>query len=417
MTTSGGKSSGGGSGGGAGARAGPAVVSDDAATVAAIARLLGSSAPVRELGTRRRVSRPAAGLYPLRASGTQWVAPVPPSSMGHGPMQFMGVWDTQPELEPYDDATHKALGMSAMPGGATLRWGLPRATQYVDAAVAHSSIAPAISYPGALTLYVAGVDVIPAGWRDADTWPGLPVGYTARVSDLLVDDTVWARGLTEATLAHRVDTALSDAGRDMSDGVRYLARHVARPVLDLLAYAGAPALEADLSELAGGARYVAAWLRFWWPAYDGVDPMSASALDIPWAVLPGPSRYACHRSAWHVALPVTASALTYATWTTSIADPSVAVARYGVASPIGGLWQVLACANARAADGTDCLQLALELRTSDVISRTTGSWNYNEHLAALAPSWRHAGSGVVIAAYPATLADPITGLVSISVVP
>lgn len=368
------------------------------------------------LGQRVRVARPVSNVYPMRAGCAGWVAPVAPSNLGRGPSQFLGVYDTRPELEPYDDQTHRALSPLAMPGGACLRWSLPRALRYEDSGALLSAVAPAHGYAASLTLYVAGVDVLPLGWRDAPTWPGLPTGYVAQASDINLDSTLWELGLTAAQVGPGA-TALSDAGADAADGLRYLARHSARPVLDLLSYSGAPCVEADLSELAGGARYVAAWLRLWWPCWSATDPFAAVALDIPWTVVAGPSRFACHRDAWHVGIPVVGKPLAFASWATDVLEPNAAVARYGVASPVAGTWAARVCSNARAADGADSLQIAVEFRNSDRVSTTTTSVDYNEHGAVIAPSLRHGGSAVVIAAYPNTLEDPIAGLVSLSVVP
>lgn len=370
----------------------------------------------RALGRRTLLSRPNGGAYPIRAGISGWSAPVAPSSMGYGPSQFLGVYDTMPDLEPYDDALHASLQPVESPGGVTLRWALPRAT-VLTGVPALSSLAPGIAHAACLTLYVAGVDVLPSGWRKAASWPGLPPEWDGFAYSAGALETVWATGLSTARprRAGANPQTDSDFGRGGdSDGLRYLARHIARPALDLLAYSGGGA-EADLVELAGGQRYIAAWLRLWWPCWDGVDPFSAADFEIPYTITAGRAINAGHRQAWHCAVPIKGPSMLAAsrqTLMSTVGTPS----RVTLCSPIAGAWYVAACSNAGAADGD--LFVGVELRSGERLELDSAAVAYNAHGGVLTPTARHGGTGVVLAGYDSTAPNgAIAGLACVSVVP
>lgn len=372
----------------------------------------------KPLGRRTLLTRPMTGTYRLTPNQAGWVAPVPSSDLGRGPVQFLGVFDTAPDLEPYDDALHAALAPVESPGGVVLRWQLPRALDLASVS-AVSSLAPGIQHAAGLVLYVAGVDVLPDGWRRSASWPGLPPdesGFVYTAGDL---ESEWAVGLSSTRPRVPSPDPLVDtdfgAGGSSSDGLRYLARHVARPALDLLAYSGAGA-EADLVELAGGYRYVAAWLRLWWPAWDGADPFAAADYQIPYVINAGRAVNAGHRAAWHVAVPIVGPAIAAASRAATMATPG-GCARVALCSPIAGAWYLAAASNGQAADPADGLFVGLELRSGERIELDTADVHYNEHGGVVTPAARHGGSGVVLAGYDNTAAAPIAGVAFVSVVP
>lgn len=382
----------------------------------------------RTLGERLPVVRPKAGTYPIRAFTSDGVTQAPGwnpptdnedwgTSLGRGPMQFLGCFDTMPDLVDYDDAMRQNLRPDDMPGGATLRFSMPRPLRYSgpdDTTEYKSAVAPAMRYPAGLVLYVAGVDVLPAGWKDDPLWPGLPAGYVGDIS--YVAGQLTSQWSTDLQAPFNNDpggapTQETFGPGGYADGVRYLAHHVARPMLDLLGYVGGPGAEADLGELAGGHRYVAAWLQFWWTRYDGVDPFENAAHDVVWTVQAGRPANAGHRNAWHLTIPVVGPDLN------NEAALAAEGKAFGIASPIAGTWRVSITSNGSAADSD--VFVGLEIRNGGLLERDTTAVAYNEHgvPSQLSPATRHGGAAVVLAGYDNANATPIAALVSISVVP
>lgn len=376
----------------------------------------------RALGQRTRGTRPFVGVYPVKAGGVGFVAPANASELGRGPVQFIGTFDTMPELEPWDDGAHKALAPMESPGGLTLKWSLPRVTDYLAAT---AMLAPSLFYGASLTLYVAGFDALPADHRK-NSWPGTPPG--ASTHDITTDALAgpWMSGLSAVRPRNPNPALYGDDygdGGSASDALRYLARKVARPVLDLTAYMGGPGAEADLVELAGGTRYVAVWLRLWWPRWDGVDPLLAADFEVPWQVSAGPAYAPGHRHAWHVSIPVLGNEL--AAEASLLLPPTApgggGPVRYGLCSPISGLWHATVISNSSAAeDGAGSpLLVGLELRHGVSFGGDTIGVAYNDHTtsAHLASGIRHGGSAVISAGYLAASTVPLAGLVCVSVVP
>lgn len=388
----------------------------------------------RTLADRLPVVRPTAGHYPIRAlaaDGTQAPGWVPPAArgpdvfndgyrLGRGPVQYLGCFDTMPDLTHYDDAMAANLRPTDAPGGATLRFHMPRPLRVLDdpdGAYRVSSVAPAMRYHAGLALYVAGVDVLPPGWRDAITYPGLPAGVIGDGPYIADDnDSEWAQGLQQPFNndpgGSPVQETFGPGG--LADGVRYLAHHVARPMLDLFGYMGGPGAEADLGELAGGTRYVAAWLRLWWTREDGVDPFVDVDHDIAWTVHPGRAINPGHRHVWHNTIPVQGHGLDPGQYEDEI---RLNGASYGLASPIAGNWRAVITSNAPAA-GAQMLYVGLELRNGGTLERdwTAVAWNEHGVASQLAPSTRHGGAAVILAGYDET-AGNVNGLVSVSVTP
>lgn len=304
---------------------------------------------------------PVRGEYPLSNAGLIGVA-ADGADLSYGPVQWLGVWDTRPDEAPWDVPLHRSLDPKPAPGGVTLRWAWARRG---DPA---SSVPP--PYPGpvlsgsvALRLIVAGIDVSPAGegWRTLPTWPG---SWTSGADTTEAYNRAWILALQTASRGQRGGLAW----RNNADGLQLLSRHLARPVLDLLAYAGAPWCEADLGELAGGTRYAAAWLQQVWSRTNGVDPIGSASWVVPYAVVPGPARAPVHRRAWHCAYPIASTEIAAeANLYDEDATAAAKSARVGIASPIAGRWSVHARHNGLA--GADPMFVGCELRGAGPIER------------------------------------------------
>ncbi len=326
-------------------------------------------------------------------------APASRSLLGRGPAQFLGVYDTRPELGlGWGAAMHRNLQPVPMPGGATLRWTAPRNTR-IDGAGLVQTLQPAFADAIALTLYVGGLDVLPTPgqWRNP-TWPGRPVGATAFTFDKATDNvpTLWQTGLAFQRPQQVGQGTALDSGQfglaEMNDGFAWLRLVNAMPALDLLSYAGAPWSEADLLELVGGTRYVAAWLRLWWSRRNGVDTLADVAYHVPWTVAPGRAVNAQHRKVWHCAYPVLPKPVA------AQADVYVDGARLGVSSPVCGTWRVGAENNGDALD--NAVHVGLELRGSVILARAAMSVDPATHGSIIGPTTPHGGSGVVSVGYP-----------------
>lgn len=371
---------------------------------------------------------PLWGQYPIVASKTAggWQAPGVPLAagserqlLGRGPVQFCGVFDTRPELEPWQPTVHRALEPVPSPGGVTLRWMAPRNTA-TDAAGAVQTLQPAFADAIALSLYVAGMDVVPASdqWTNgagAASWPGRPVGtlpFAFSKGAALNLGTAWQTGLsfTRPTQQGQAGVA-GNSGQfglvEQQDGFRWMRNVNAMPVLDLLAYAGAPWSEADLLELAGGTRYVAAWLRLWWSRREGVDPLAAARYFVPWTVGPGRAVAAQHREAWHCSYPMLGPPVAAQA---DVFDDGV---RYQVSSPIPGAWRVGVESNGDAGD--DDIYVGLELRNGTILNRASLAVGPTDHGLFIGPTTPHAGAGVLSCGY-SNVAQVTAGLVSVSVV-
>lgn len=306
------------------------------------------------LGRRSEAPAPQIGSYviqPKTSDGASmapsWLLPggedqletsTLTASLGRGPAQFVGVYDTMPHLEPYDDAVHKLLKPRDMPGGAVLRWLFPRATELTGQSPDTSVISaqrraflPTPSGSNALIAWVAGFDVLPRTWNQWHTdeigtdgvWPGIPPhggennGYLADGASNrhnIAADLASTRPHVPGQGKAGTTRPLRDfgAGGGNKDALYYLATAVARPMLDLFGYMGGGA-EADLLELAGGTRYVAVWLQFMWSRWDGTDLLGSSLgthYEIPWTVTPGRAIAAGHREAWHTSIPLDGPSLT-----------------------------------------------------------------------------------------------------------
>lgn len=329
---------------------------------------------------------PLAGLYRLSNAGL-----VDPANAGMdlsaGGMQFLGVWDTRPELAPWDASLHRSLGPRPAPGGVALRWVLARTGNPASSSPPPNP-GPVMSGAVALRLFVAGVDVLPTGdgWRTSNSWPGsLPDGAADEANNR-----AWIAALATAAGAQRGGLEWPTN----TDGLRLLARYYARPVLDLLAYAGQPMCEADLGELAGGCRYVAAWLQQVWCRSEGADPIGSATLDIPWVVVPGPARAPVHRVAWHCAYPMAAPVIASANDLFS-EDPALASrsARVGLASPISGVWTASARHNGLA--GADPITFGLELRAGQPVARDSTEVEIDDTIATLTFANAHGGAATL----------------------
>lgn len=358
--------------------------------------------------------RPLPGAYPMRPGVAGWVAPTASNILGRGPVQFLGVFDTMPWLEDYDEAMKRNLNPVDMPGGVTLRWTLPRATNYAAAGDVNT-VAPQFRRAGVgLSLYVAGVDVMPEDWQSNANYPGLTPLAAGFTYDATRVEGQWATGLSFIRPRDPSGPVTGPGGPGGArDGVRWLAEHVARPALDLLAYCGGPGAEADLGELAGGHRYVAAWLRLWWSRYDGVDPLAAVNLELPYTIQAGRALNAGHRQAWHVSIPVDGDDMASES---EVFDNGKI---YGVSSPIAGLWRASVCSNGDGVGEGLGLFTGLELRNANRIATDSQATLFSEHdgAAQLGSTVRHGGAGYIASGWDANGSAPIAGLVSLSVTP
>lgn len=356
-----------------------------------------------------RLPPPVPGQYPIVSANVKggWVAPTERSVLGHGPVQFLGVWDTSQHpddpsrcAEPWQLNVHRALQPADSPGGVTLRWMAPRNTQ-TDAAPAVQTLGPAFENAIALTLYVAGLDVLPSAADWHQNWPGAPVGATPFAFNKAVANipTVWQTGLSFTRPRFGVSqTAVpGNSGSfgldEMQDGFRWMRNVSALPALDLLSYIGAPWAEADLSELAGGTRYVAAWLRLWWSRYEGADQLLDARYFVPYVVRQGRATAPCHRECWHTAFPMAPRA-----GVAAVGDVYAGGARYQLASPISGTWRVGAENNGEIAD--NAIFVGLELRGSVILARANMSVGPLNHGSIIGPTVVHGGAAVVSAGYP-----------------
>lgn len=303
---------------------------------------------------RSLAERPLSGLYPIISGAAGWVAPPSRSFAGRGPVQYLGAFDTRPELPEWEAAAVRTLRPIPAPGGVTLRWSMPH--MY---GLGGSSSSWLASWPRAgvaLVLYVASFDVLPpAGWASGAelstgyAWPGLPPSaYEAdpqQFQELL--------GLQFSRVATRPYA-------EESDGAAYLTKHAVQPALELLSYTGRPWSEADLAELGGGARYVAAWLRLWWVRDGGTDPLGTVNYQVPWTLTAGRAVDAEHRRIHHCAYMLrTTDVLAASRW-------DAVNARYAV--PVrGGLASIAAASNAELTD-TDAV-IGVEGRGAVPMSR------------------------------------------------
>lgn len=353
----------------------------------------------------------AASQYPIIAvSGPpvegSLTAPASRSLLGYGPVQFLGVFDTLadpdcPEkcAKPWQEEVHRALQPVESPGGVTLRWSGPRNTQ-TDAAGVVQTLGPAFENAIALSLYVGGLDLLqsPKEWNQ--NWPGQPIGATPFAFSKAVPNipTIWQTGLsfTRPRFGFSQTAVAADSGdfglAEMQDGFRWLRNVNALPALDLLSYIGAPWAEADLWELAGGTRYVAAWLRLWWSRFEGANTLADVRYHVPWVALRGRAAAPCHRDAWHTALPIIP-----ASGVAAEGDVYTDGARYQLASPISGAWRVGAENNGDAGD--NAIFVGLELRGSTILSRAAMSVNPLTHGTIIGPTANHGGAAVISAGY------------------
>lgn len=338
-------------------------------------------------------SVPRVGQYPMVAS--RMTAPASRAIMGYGPSQFLGVFDTRPTEAPYQPEVHRALQPVPMNGGVTLRWCAPRSTRNQAGNV--QTLNPSFQNAVALTLYVGGLDVLPdtQDWRSAD-WPGWPAGASRFAFAKLPTPnlpSIWQAGLayTNPSMVGQGTLAPGPAGQfgllEAQSGFDWMRLVGAMPALDLLSYAGAPWSVADLHELAGGTRYVAAWLRCWWPRTDGVDELADVNYRIPWSVSEGRPLDACHRHAWHLSLPLMPRSIATAD------DVYADGARFQVSSPIGGRWRVGAENNGDLGDGP--VTIGLELRGSVVLSRDRMGVSPTDHGLTIGPTAAHGGAAVL----------------------
>ena len=237
---------------------------------------------------------PVWGQYPLVAS--KMTPPANRLLLGYGPAMFLGVYDTRPELAPWQPEVHRTLQPKPMEGGATFRWQLPRQT-VIDAAGAVQTLQPSFRQQGcALTLYVGGLDVVPPPnqWRGTG-WPGIAPGSLPFTFSKATPNvpSLWQMGLAfqRPTQVGQQGLTAGNAGQyginDVYSGFDYLRLISGVPALDLLSYGGASWHEADLVRFAGGCRYVAVWLRAWWSRSNGVDPWTDVNYHIPFVIAPG----------------------------------------------------------------------------------------------------------------------------------
>lgn len=202
----------------------------------------------------------AKGVYYL---GQGHTAPTV-TALGVGPARSLGVFDLCPEREPEEPLIHQALAPLACPGGATLALRSMRD-------VPRGAIA--------LQLWLSTLDRMePAlGVSHVIAWPG--AGDTEDFTGEL------ARPVSNTD----ADTALV-----------YL-QSAARNALELLTYTAQPGgAVVDLAELAGGARYVQAWLRsvsVLNPLHGGND-LAGLAIPLAWEVRAGRPPRSSHAQRW-----------------------------------------------------------------------------------------------------------------------
>lgn len=344
---------------------------------------------------------PVVHDYYWNAGGQGWNAPAGTAgtTLATGPMKFIGVWDTRPELAAWDADFHKSLSAKPSPGGVTLRWSAGRQSDLAFASFIHP--APAFMRGAALVLYVAGVDVPPVGkWRGEDRWPG--AWPSSQAWDF---NTSWIDSLVSSAAGVRGGVDWSS----VDDGIRFLARNNARPVLDLMSYVGGPWSEADLSELAGGTRYVAAWVRAMWSRHGGVDHLASVDYHLPLVTMPGRARAACHRVAWHCA---------YALESAPTADPGDDVyndgVRLGLASPIAGIWRVSGVHNGAA--GRAPLTVGVELRGSCALERYDFELTVGGEREGIETEQAHGGAAVLTLAHDTSPGEQGGALLHVEVV-
>lgn len=323
------------------------------------------------------------------------------SVLGYGPVQFLGVFDTMPSAPEWQMESHRALAPKASSGGVTLRWATPRQTR-IDQPGTVQTLNPAFANAIALTLYVGGLDVLPSPqtWRSR-TWPGFPVGSTPFAFSKATQNvpSIWQTGLAFVRPQRVGDGAFAPgpSGQfgttEQQSGFDWLRLIGGQPALDLLSYAGAPWVEADLWELAGGTRYVAAWLRMWWSRYEGTNELTEVNYRIPYTLRSGRALNPCHRHAWHVSLPVVPKVGVNAE-----ADVYAGGSRLQVSSPIGGRWRIGAENNGIVGDND--VFIGLELRGSTVLERDAMAVGPTDHGLVIATDVAHGGAAVISAGVP-----------------
>jgi hypothetical protein len=297
-----------------------------------------------------------------------------------------------------------------MPGGATLRWSMPR---YFDNTVLVNSASPLPEwrYAAALTLYIASFDVmLQTGDQQQVSWPGVVPGAVA--SDYKV--AVANRPAESRWVGQLAASAVEKFGGSGSLGP-LLARTAAVPALDLLAYARpGGVVEADLVTLGGGARYVLAWLGYSWARWETVDWMAAlsGTYQVPWSVAPGRAYRACHDEVWSVGFPTGVDATLGGAPASEVEMfTSPFATRRGVYSPIRGLWSVSYCVNATGAPAN--VWFGLEQRATDVLGRTSVAQTNATH-NVLAPARVHGGAAAL--AFWSSAVPSAGGIVGVQVV-
>lgn len=348
----------------------------------------------------RAVEVPSWGQYPLVHA--RMTAPANRLVLGYGPAVFLGVFDLRPDDEPYQAAVHRSLQPRAMRRGATLRWCAPRQTR-IDALGAVQTLQPAFADSMALSLYVGGLDVLPSSqdWVTG-AWPGVPVGTSPFMFDKKIANvpSLWQMGLAfqrpqggAGQLAITAGAAGQYGIVEQNDGFGFLRLVGGMPALELLSYAGAPWAEADLGELAGGTRYVAAWLRSWWSRREGVDPWVGASYYVPYVIADCEAKRPVHRESWHCAYP-----LVPREGVAALADVYDDGARFQVSSPVAGAWRVGVEQNGDLADND--VFVGLELRGSTILSRAGIAVGPADHGLSIGPTAVHSGAGVLSVGVP-----------------
>lgn len=360
-------------------------------------------------------SRPKHGQYRIcdpALAGPAWLAPSASGNLcGAGPAFYLGSWDTLPHLEPWAPDALAALHYAAAPDGLTLRWQHPRLSDTRNTFRLYD-YAPAWRYAQALTLYVAAFDVLEDSNSSLFSWPGQPPGSSA--TDLKTPaaqwpaDSRWANQILAATPVVNQNSVVP----------QMLARLYARPALDLLAYAVPGGwCEADLIELAGGCRYVSAWLGFAWSRWQGTDWLTGSNADyyLPWTLLYQPSDRACHRKAYHVGWPTGVDGTIATPASSAEIFTSSTATRRGIYSPIQGRWRMTWAMNNPGPAGPGAqATMGLEIRATDWLERLTALVDNTLH-PVLESRLSHAGSAV--AAFFSSDLPTVGGIAGISVTP
>jgi len=356
-----------------------------------------SPPPPRTLVGMRALEAPKWGQYPLVASMV--TEPASRTLLGYGPAQFLGIFDTRPGEPVWQPEVHRSLEPVASPGGVSLRWMAPRNTR-IDGAGAVQTLQPAFENAIALTLYVGGLDILPGPdtWVQP-SWPGRPVGSTAFAFSKAVPNipSIWQMGL-----AFQRPTQVGQAGApgdsgqfglaEQQDGFGWMRLINGMPMLDLLSYAGQTWAEADLWELAGGTRYVAAWLRLWWSRFNGDNTLASMSYYLPYTLSPGRPAAPCHRHSWHCAYPMVPREVAAQV---NVYDDGT---RFQVSSPISGTWRVGAENNGNVGDNG--VHVGLELRGSVILNRAAMTVAPNQHGLIIGPTTVHGGAGVLSVGYP-----------------